>query len=318
MVPPSPASRAVGTAWDDPQIWAITRESLGFIRDNVLITRGDGDLLDELIFTTALDANMAPVNRDPDLQVAYGGVENSAPNELRRAVSINAVAQSLRLPFETVRRRVQRLATSGRCVIGRQGVIVPREAVVTPAYIAMQRARYDRAHAFYLALKAMGALPAAGPGEASAAAPDEPLVRVANRAVSEYVLRTCAGLVALTDNVVSSLVLLELLLANTRAVTAEELPAWRKDPEAAGRPTRIAGIAGPLRLSRETVRRHLQALEEMGFCRRGSGGLIAVASGAARPLLAREVEANQANLRRLFERLRQFGILAAWDDPPPG
>ena len=248
MVASSPASQAIRTAWD-PQAWAVARESLGFVRDNVHITRGDGDPLDELIFTTALDANMAPVNRDPDLQVTYGGVENSAPNELRRPVSINAVAQSLRLPFESVRRRVARLAAAGRCVVGPQGVVVPREAVVSPAYIAMQRARYDRAQAFYVALKAMGIVPAADPAEAAPPAPSEPLVRVANRAVSEYVLRACAGLVAVTGSTMTSLVLTELTWANIRALPAEDLADWGQDPEGVARPVRIAALADPLRVS---------------------------------------------------------------------
>jgi DNA-binding Lrp family transcriptional regulator len=291
----------------------VTRESLSFIRDNVHITRADGDMLDELIFTTALDANMAPVNRDPDLQVAYGGVADSAPDELRRPVSINALAQSLRLPFETVRRRVQSLARDGRCLIGRQGVIVPRQAVVSPAYIAMQRARYDRARAFYAALKPLGALPAAAGTPASPPQTAEPLIRAGNRAISEYVLRGCAGLVDLTGSVMSSLVLLELVLANTAALTPAEVDAWRRDPERAGRPVRIAALASPLQVSGETVRRRLHHLEALGFCCRASGGLLATAPAAARPTLVREAQANQANLRRLFDRLRQFGILAAWD-----
>ncbi|MDB5426061.1 MAG: hypothetical protein JWR43_36 [Phenylobacterium sp.] len=325
MVAASPASGEPDTA-RDPQLWEVTRASLDYVRDTVQISRGDDDLLDALIFTAALDANMAPVNRDPDLQVAYGGVEVSAPDELRRPVSINAVAQSLRLPFETVRRRFLRLSRAGLCMITPRGVVVPRSAVTSAAYIAMQRARYDRARGFYQALKVADALPPAeaapetapetGPQPGQAPPPaSAPLVRAANRALSEYVLRACNDLLALTGDVLSSLVLLELVLANTRALTTAALADWIRDPERLGRPVRIAALAAPLRVSGETIRRHLDVLETLGFCRRTAGGLVAIAPASALPKLDSLVRANQANVQRLFGRLRQLDILAAWDTP---
>lgn len=307
MVASSPAPRPAGIAWDS-QAWALAHASLDYIRDTVLITRGEGDLIDALIFTAALDANVTPVNRDPDLQVAYGGVAISAPDELRRPVSINAVAQSLRLPFETVRRRFQGLSRAGLCVIGPQGVVVPRSVDTSAAYIATQRARYDRARTFHQDLAARGALPGAVASETWPPAA-EPLVRAANRALSEYVLRACNDLIALTGDVLSSLVLLELVLANTRDLTRAELDAWLRGPEHVGKPVRIAVLAAPLRFSSETIRRHLNVLDSLGFCRRTAGGLVATAPVSAQPGLTRLIEANQVNLQRLFSRLRQIGVV---------
>ena len=295
------------------EIWEISRASLDFIRDIVQITRGGDDLIDALIFTAALDANMTPVNRDADLQVIYGGAEVSAPDELRRPVSMNAVAQSLRLPFETVRRRFLGLARAGLCVLTPHGVVVPHGAVTSTAYIAQQRARHDRTRSFYQTLKAAGALPNTKAAQGPTAA--EPLVRAANRALSEYALRACNDLLALTGDVLSSLVLLELVLANTRTLTTAELADWTRDPERVGRPIRIAALAAPLRVSSETIRRHLNNLERLGFCRRTAGGLVASAPASAWPELDRLVRVNQANVQRLFERLRQLKILASWDAP---
>lgn len=313
MVASSPAPRPAALAGIS-QAWEVAHASLDYIRDTVLITCGDDDLIDALIFTTALDANVTPVSRDPGLQVTYGGIEVSAPDELRRPVSINAVAQSLRLPFETVRRRVQGLSRAGLCLIGPQGVIVPRSADTSPAYIAKQRARYERARSFHQGLAARGLLPGAVFKETWPPAED-PLVRAANRALSEYVLRACNDLIALTGDVLSSLVLLELVMANTRPLTTAELHDWRRAPEQLGRPVRIAALAAPLQLSRETIRRRLNALETMGFCRRTIGGLVATAPSSTRPKLAQLVEANQANLRRLFTRLRQLGVVTASERP---
>lgn len=300
----------------DPRLWETTRASFLYVRDTVQISRGDDDLIDALIFTAALDANMAPVERDPDLQVAYGGVEVSAPDELRRPVSVNAVAQSLRLPFETVRRRFLRLAREGLCVIGPQGVVVPNSAVTSPAYIAKQRARYDRAADFYAALKAVGALPAVT--RPAAPPPAEPLVRAANRALSEYTLRACNDLMALTGDVLSSVVLLELVVQNIRPMGTPELAGWPRDPERLSRAVRIAGLAAPLRFSGETIRRHLKVLEAQGFCRRTAGGVVATAPPAVQSRLPRLVDTNHANVQRLFSRLDQLGVLAAWDAPPTG
>jgi predicted transcriptional regulator len=293
----------------------VARASLAYVRDTVEITRGGHDLLDALILTAALDANMAPVARDPDLRTVYGGVAVSAPDALRRPVSVNAVAQSLHLPFETVRRRFQNLSRAGLCVIGSQGVIIPLGAVTSAAYMAEQRARYDRAGALYQALKTVGGLLEAPtlPLSPSVAAPP---VRAANWALSEYTLRACDDLIALTGNVLSSRVLLELALANTLGLKTDALAAWILDPAVVGQAVRIPALAASLRMSGETARRHLRRLNSLGFCRRTSGGLVAVAPAWAWPRLAGLLEANQVNIQRLFGRLRQLGVLDLWDASP--
>lgn len=298
---------------DTPVAWETTRASVRYIRDTVQISRGDGDLLDPLIFTAILDSNMAPVNRDPQLQVFYGG-DISAPDELRRPVSINAVAQSLRLPFETVRRRVSGLAARGACVVDSRGVIVPYAAVMAPGYVAIQRARYDRARQFYQTLKTVGALPDAGPAYPHAPTA-QPLVRAANRALSAYMLRVSNDLIALTGDALSSLILVELALQNTDGLAAAELPAWAARPAPHARPVRIAALSQGLRLSPETTRRHAVRLEAEGFCQRARDGFIAIAPQGAWPELARLMAANLANIHRLFAALRQLDVLSAWDTP---
>lgn len=295
------------------EAWTVARASLAYVRDTVEITRADHELLDALILTAALDANMAPVMRDPDLRRLYGRTEMSAPDTLRRPVSINAVAQSLHLPFETVRRRFLRLSRAGLCVIGPQGVVVPLRAVTSAAYMAEQRARYDRARAFYRALKSAGGLARVSPAASSSSG--NLMVRATNWALSEYTLRACDDLIAVTGNVLSSCVLLELVLANIRELKTEALITWSRDPAATGQAVRVAALATSLRLPGETVRRHLQILQTLGFCRRASGGLVAVAPASALPRLANLVETNHSNIHRLFGRLGQLGVLDLWDAP---
>jgi DNA-binding IclR family transcriptional regulator len=93
------------------------------------------------------------------------------------------------------------------------------------------------------------------------------------------------------------------------------LADWSRAPERFGRPVRIAALADPLRVSGETVRRHLNRLETLGFCSRRPGGVVAIAPASAWPQLARFAQVNQANVQRLFARLRQLGTLVGWDVP---
>ncbi|WP_269714733.1 hypothetical protein [Caulobacter sp. NIBR2454] len=283
---------------------------LRYVRDIVLISRGDGDLIETIVFTAALDANMAPVDRDPDLGVIYGGAEASAPDELRRPVSINAVAQSLGLPFETVRRRFVDLVRHGACVAVPGGLIVPRSAVTSDAYMAIQQARFERTQALYVTLRGLGAIELLTEVRDSSA---EPLVRAANRAVSEYMLRVCPALVGLTQNVLTTLVFMQLVLDNIEEMDGAGLETWAIEHGAVGRPVRMAVVAGRLPLSRETVRRHVRTLEDLGFCRRVEGGFVAVAPPWAVPEISRLAAANRIDLRRLLARLYRLGVLSAWD-----
>ncbi|MDG2530854.1 hypothetical protein [Caulobacter endophyticus] len=290
------------------------RASLAYVRDTIEITRGERDLLDAWILTAALDANMAPVTRDPALMDAYGRAAESTPDDLRRPVSVNAVAQSLRLPFETVRRRVLRLAREGHCVVGPHGVVVPNSAVTTDLYLAEMQGRQARARRFHQQLKTIGALPAE-PASAPASG-EEPPLRAVNWALSEYVLRACNDLIALTDNLVASRVLLELAVSNIETLPAEDLPGWAADPAGVGRPARTAALARSLRVPAETVRRHLNGLEAQGYGLRRADGWVATAPADALPRLSAMAQANRANLKRLFSRLRTLGALAAWEGAP--
>ncbi|MDG2520317.1 DeoR family transcriptional regulator [Caulobacter segnis] len=293
----------------DPAFQRITLASLAYVRDLVRITGGEGDLVEALVFTTALDANMAPVDRDADLAVLYGRLEESAPDELRRPVSMNAVAQSLGLPFETVRRRFVALVERGLCVTTPAGVVIPRSAVMSESYIALQQERYDRTRDLFLELWRGGVVADPSPDVEPAA---DPLIRAVNRIVSEYALRICPALVTLTGSVLTSLVLLQLVMENIEGVDPEDLGAWVRTPHDYARPRRIVDLTAGLTLSRETVRRHLQLLENAGFCHRGSHGCVATPPRSVLPQLHRMAEANDADLRRMLARIDRLGVSHLW------
>ncbi|MFT4252037.1 MAG: helix-turn-helix domain-containing protein, partial [Caulobacter sp.] len=143
--------------------------------------------------------------------------------------------------------------------------------------------------------------------------PAEPPVRAANWALSEYALRACADLIALTGDVVTSRVLVELVLAGTRAAPVDVVPSPDGGLARLGRPVRIAALAAALALPRETVRRHVAALETLGFCRREPQGVITALPAAMATPVVEMARANAGNVQRLFANLARTGALADWE-----
>ena len=82
-----------------------------------------GDFIKGLVFTTIWTANVKHVTN-----TAPAVSQTVLPDELRLPVSILAISNSLRLPYETVRRHAQALEKAGICHrVGRQGLVVPAE-----------------------------------------------------------------------------------------------------------------------------------------------------------------------------------------------
>ncbi|HEX3700968.1 MAG TPA: hypothetical protein VHV27_09875 [Phenylobacterium sp.] len=296
------------------QWWRIGRASLGFILDIIAISRGPGDILDPLILTTVLEANLALVNQDPELQRRFGGVEAPPPDELRRPVSISAVAASLRLPYETVRRRLGRMASRGACEISRRGVVVPASVVSDPLYLMLAAARYERLKRFYFDLKALGAMAGVGGGSARIPALAEPPIRIGNRVISEYMLRVMDTIMRRVGDPLTGLILLEMARANAEHLATEAVDVEGPVADAVRRPIRTLALAKRLGLPSETVRRHVATLEAGGFCRRIEGGRLAALEQLGQGEAGGHGLAdNLMNVQRLFAKLASLGVVAYWE-----
>jgi hypothetical protein len=294
--------------------WRVAPTSLVFFLDLVDIGR-QRDVVDALLFGAVVVANLEPLNRDPGLAHAYATLDAASPDELRRPVSINAVAQSLRLPFETARRRITRMAGTGALVVTPKGVYVPATIIGEPGFMATVFSRHERLRRFYDDLRGLGALPEPSAADPAHPGDDQP-IRITNRAVAEYMMRVVDGLIAITGDPVSALLLMQMTRLNTEHLAETELPGWAADPLALGRPVRTGRLAQTLRFSAETTRRHAITLEGMGFCARREDGLLATADPASHPAIAQLADENLTSVQRLFARLRHLGALNAWDDPP--
>jgi hypothetical protein len=67
----------------------------GFLLDQTRFARGLTDFVDILLILAVTQANVEALMRDPGLQRAYADFDNAPPDDLRRPISINALAYSL-------------------------------------------------------------------------------------------------------------------------------------------------------------------------------------------------------------------------------
>lgn len=271
--------------------------SFAFLLDEMANGMGGLEPLDALLVLAINQANIAPLTRDHEARARYGDLDAPAPDEARRPVSINAVAASLGLPFETVRRRIRRLAAGQVCALSPEGVVVPASFLASPVYLQSVMLGHERLRRFYLELRDAGLVEALPP---AAFETDGVPVRAAARLLADYVLRASEGLMREAGNVISVLTLVALLAA----ALAEE---------GRTRGLSVRAVALRLQLSAETVRRHVAELVEEGLCARTSAGLLLTEAVLARPGVRALIAENAANVQRLLAGLAERGVIRAWE-----
>jgi hypothetical protein len=91
------------------------------------------NLVQSVILLAIMGANVGALDTDPEASRKFAGIDAVPPDELRRPISIYALAASLGLPYETVRRHVHKMIDQGLCErIGDEGVIVPARVLEGP------------------------------------------------------------------------------------------------------------------------------------------------------------------------------------------
>jgi hypothetical protein len=284
---------------------AVLRASSGLILDQMRLGRGPLDFTDALILMAVTQANVEPVLRDAALNRAFAAYDRPPPDDLRRPISVNAVAQSLGIPFETVRRRVTRLSRIGVYRSTPAGVIVPGWVVRLGAHRSAAEANYRRVQDLYFRLAKLGALPAA-PKIAPWAGP-APLRAVA-RVSAEYLLRLIATANAQLDDLGSAVVWLEVLRS-----THEHLPDAAGVDRVQRRPVRVTAVARRLGMPFETVRRRVVDLAARGLCETTDRGVVLSPDTADSAEWATISDANHRDLTRMFASLGLLGVLTAWE-----
>jgi DNA-binding Lrp family transcriptional regulator len=280
----------VTRASPDAAAHALGRASLAFLLDQVRTGVAGLDTTDALIVLAINQANIAPLTREPLARIRYGTLQAPAPDARRRAVSINAIAGSLQLPFETVRRRVKELMDRGVVVRGDGGLIVPEAFLTAPDYVASVVASHYRLIAFFHEANAAGWV---GELPRSAYPPEAEIpMRAAARLIADYVLRASTNLMPLGGGVSGVVVLLGVVCS----------------PE----PVTAPGLARRLGMPTETTRRHIIRLAQEGLCRKGEAGYAVDEQDLARPAWAAFLSDNVGHAHRLFAGLAERGVIEAW------
>ena len=146
---------------DETIIRAANRLVAEYLLRNVEVVSeaADGDLMGGLIFSAIVQANVRHISSNPKLSKTYGQIHSIPPDDLRSPVSVNALAESLKIPYETTRRHVNKLIKYGFCVkVGSRGVIVPGAVLGTPAMIKAGLQQYSHLMHFIGQLREIGVL----------------------------------------------------------------------------------------------------------------------------------------------------------------
>ena len=296
-----PPRDAVADEGVRPPEFHLGRIALGFYLDLIDMGREGGDVLSPLLMAAVREANLAPIG--------------AAAGEALRPVSINALAGSLGLPYETVRRRVHLMAADGRCEIGPAGVVAPdadRWTASDQARAAPLQARVRRMWTDIT--ERAGRADIAEDAPEPPAAPPEPeaALRLCDRLVTQYFLRVAEVVVGELGDPFTGFVVLNLARANIRqAPLADE--AGREDLPRDRQAARALRLAETLGVPAETIRRHVRALEERGYIVARPEGLV-LSDEALRSSVAHKlIPAAAMNAVRLLGQLRRAGVLELWE-----
>ena len=294
----------------------------GFALDLVKLGSLGQDVVDALLLGAISQANVAQITRSPELQRRYATLDAVPPDELRRPVSINAIAGSLRMPFETARRRIAALKEIGVIHVTPRGVIVPQGPLNSPFYRETTEHHYNLVRELYLRIRAIGLLEDLPHAPAAYDAENLP-IRLVVRLSTDYVLRLAEPITKYVGDLVSGLIIMDIVNANTAHLPdteggGSELTPEGNIPDSLRRPVRVSALSERLRIPQETVRRHVARIAKADVCERVDDGYIVPGRVIAREGFVEFMLDNQTNLQRLFQALAEYGVLAMWEREAAG
>ncbi len=111
---------------------------------DLMAQRFDGSFQRGIIFLAVVQANVAHLSHLSEESLRYAELDSPPPDTVRRPAPINAIASSLSLPYETVRRHIHALIEDGHCVKVRgKGVIVPARVLESEENTLALRRSYE-------------------------------------------------------------------------------------------------------------------------------------------------------------------------------
>ena len=240
-----------------------------------------GDLVRGVVFLAILQAG-----RPRFAELARRGVvAMPRGDDTLKTLSVNSLAISLGIPYETARRQVQRLIAAGLVRrVEAQGVIVPESVVQSEAFAAyaaeihalfLKMVRGLRAIGFDFDSLARGEIVAATDAAAKVREPDAALRHV----LVDFMLRLIESGLAVHDNdMMRAFVFTAIMSANAEPYTSQPGAAWnyatlaQSPPESRRRPITVRELSGRVGIPYETTRRSVAAmLRDKDIVRVGRG-----------------------------------------------
>jgi predicted transcriptional regulator len=135
-----------------------SRLAIGFMIEagRLVAAITDGNLLRGLLLVAIVQANVGRLSNDPERSQRFSDFLHPPPDEIRRPISIFALAQSLHLPYETVRRNILQMVAEGLVDRTRRGVTVPTAVVMGDRVVDASLAAQDLFRNFIRALAEAG------------------------------------------------------------------------------------------------------------------------------------------------------------------
>jgi DNA-binding transcriptional regulator YhcF (GntR family) len=274
-----------------------------------------GSLARSLTYFAIQHANVEHLSRDPALAWRYA--DDYPPDDIRRPISVHALAQAMGASPETTRRRVADLIADGACVkIDSRGVIIPVRHLMTDEIHAQRLEVMTAFDEMIAALNHIGfdfsSLVRVRPN-LSVAPPsgEEPPILLISRIINAYCLKVILDGIPLHGDFVSAVIFALIMSGNTRHITHDPDLAWRYagaqdvPPDDFRTPVSVRQVARDLGMPYSTVQRQLSKMTERGLCQRQGGGYIVHNAAMNRP----DVLANGLRMHVWF--LAMLGELAA-------
>jgi hypothetical protein len=115
-----------------------------------------GDITAALVFASVVEANVGHLATNPESTARLATLVRLPPDEMRRPVTGVALAATLGIPNETVRRKVKGLIESGLLVRVDGGLIVPTEIMASEKMTRLTRASFINLRRLFLQLRRIG------------------------------------------------------------------------------------------------------------------------------------------------------------------
>lgn len=264
----------------------VTRECVG------------GDLQRALVFAAIIDANVGHLDDNPEASVRAAALDPTYPDELRRPIRSQRIAESLGLPRQTIRNKVNQLVDMGIVVETEAGLIIPTGSLVTEAFLLALEAYLNALAAHIAALANSGAA-----GLETSERLIDPIWPVSGadmRMATRHVLRTIGEV---REEVGFEGLLMEFVMIGVLRETARA--------HAAGIEPRLTGLrlAETLGVPRETLRRQLRALSALGRLEDRSWGVVVPDILFDSPSARNMIERIERDAGRMVRRLRNVGAI---------